>query len=690
MVKSDLAHNQRRTTGDVPPATMGSTITVVGKKIYVIAGRLVSTKEMTLDVYCLDLTTHRWKKLAVDAPNSPPPRYFHVAVAYGQSIVVHGGMGNLEGAEALCVLADVIQFDTKKETWTTCYSPDQATAKDLQPRPRYAHLAVVSNNKLVILGGQDIQNDYLEDAALYDLQQHTWTGIHPLAKQCGAYRSIAVNVDLQPDAAYPTDSNAELSAADKYETACTESPATSRESWPSSTQSADEGGDRKMSSIRAARRHSRASPNTNIKPRSERTERGSPNIAAKADHIWLYSNFSFRDVQRELHLLAIVKDEFQSIQDQSATLVGPILPPGLRFPDASIIGGKMLLSGTYLSNASQSFNLWVMSLTTFQWDRIDLDALLSTGSWNKGVYCEATESFIILGNRDRILLDDYNKRQVNYDHTTIVNLEAYELSSPIGMNMSPIAKDLGLMAMADTVFTDTDLITSDGTIIPVLSKILLTKWPEFIHIIGSALNHGRPYSQVQTDSMHDSTIADRVVAILSAQDQANTSMLLNYATTRPRCFYLPYPHILVHAFVQFLYTDQLPPSMAHSVDQLCALLLFGSTIDERGRNPYLYRLKKLCNDRLYDLISPQHARRIFEIGILTGQKGLQLRAKKVLGFNGQPVVENEGQTMSGQDFQLNQEAASEKKLPELSSVEIREVLDGEVTTVEHAMEVLIV
>lgn len=695
MAISELAQYQRRTTGDVPAATMGTTATAIGNRIYVIAGRLVSTKQMTLDVYRFDLSSCHWKKLSVDTTNSPPARYFHTAAAYGQSIVIHGGMGNLEGAEALCVLGDVLLFDTKKETWTTCYSPEQATATDLQPRPRYAHLSVVSGNKLVILGGQDIQNDYLEDAALYDLELHTWTGIHPLTKQCGAYRSVAVNVQLQPDAAYPKDSTTELNAAEIFETRITTSPVSSRESWPNRSKVPGNGLDPEVPLSDVA-----STVDPSIKPMTplEKHDRVPSSIPVETDYLCLYSNFSFLDVQRELHLLGIVKNDFHIIADQSASLKGPELPPGLRFPSASVIGTHMLISGTYLSDASQSFNIWTMCLETYQWNKLDLDALLTAGSWNKGIYLEAAESYVVLGNRDRSLLEDYNKRQVNCDHVIVLNTRAFGLSSPTGVNMSPMARDLGLLAMNDFAFADTDLITLDGTVIPVLSKIVISKWPGFIDIIGTAMNSGRPLSAVIAEPTHESTIADRVAAISSAQDQANTSMLLNYVTTRPRCFYMPYPHTLVQAFVHFLYTDQLPTSTLTSVDQLCALLLFKATIDDRGTNPCLYRLRKLCKDCLHRLLSSENARKVYEVGVLTGQRGLQIRAMQTLSANqtdssGAAKKEAKPEQQKQEAVQqpvLAVDGLNEEQAHVTTDLETNDVLDGEVNSVRRNMSALTV
>ena len=73
---------------------------------------------------------------------------------------------------AFCVLADLLVFNTKTHTWTfprpsvashssgqssTTSSPGSSpgpTSSSLGPSSRYAHLSCITNNCLVILGGQ--------------------------------------------------------------------------------------------------------------------------------------------------------------------------------------------------------------------------------------------------------------------------------------------------------------------------------------------------------------------------------------------------------------------------------------------------------------------------------------------------------------------------------------------------------
>ncbi|CAJ0753349.1 13873_t:CDS:1, partial [Entrophospora sp. SA101] len=63
---ADLTASTRLTTGDIPPPLVGSSTTVVGTCLYIFAGRLVSTRKMTNDIYLLDLETFVWTKIPDD------------------------------------------------------------------------------------------------------------------------------------------------------------------------------------------------------------------------------------------------------------------------------------------------------------------------------------------------------------------------------------------------------------------------------------------------------------------------------------------------------------------------------------------------------------------------------------------------------------------------------------------------
>jgi hypothetical protein len=51
---SDLTTFSRKTSGDVPPKLVGASTTVVGDKVYLYGGRLVTERRMVTDMYVFD------------------------------------------------------------------------------------------------------------------------------------------------------------------------------------------------------------------------------------------------------------------------------------------------------------------------------------------------------------------------------------------------------------------------------------------------------------------------------------------------------------------------------------------------------------------------------------------------------------------------------------------------------------
>lgn len=112
-----------------------------------------------------------------------------------QGVSTDGSRWTLGDAVQLCVLNDLVLFDTKTKTWSfpspsvvsatgvstasgspgPSSSPNSATGLPLLgPSPRYAHLSCIANNCLVIIGGQDLQNRYLQEISVLDLERMVW------------------------------------------------------------------------------------------------------------------------------------------------------------------------------------------------------------------------------------------------------------------------------------------------------------------------------------------------------------------------------------------------------------------------------------------------------------------------------------------------------------------------------------
>jgi hypothetical protein len=194
---------------------------------------------MVATLYCLNLRTLVWTKINPTSPSQasstsalplvqPSPRYFHSAEAWGDKLVVFGGQSYVvdEGFEKalgdesplkpggggeghLETLDELWLFDTVDQSWS---SPLPIVRPGTQsPAPRYAHLSVVetvsseppvpgfedsaappsNSSRLVIIGGQDYQNNYLQEMSVLDLDRMEWIAQAPYPRKAGTYRSVA-------------------------------------------------------------------------------------------------------------------------------------------------------------------------------------------------------------------------------------------------------------------------------------------------------------------------------------------------------------------------------------------------------------------------------------------------------------------------------------------------------------------
>ena len=64
------------------------------------------------------------------------------------------------------------------------------------------------------------------------------------------------------------------------------------------------------------------------------------------------------------------------------------------------------------------------------WTRIDPGTALTSGSWSRGVLWGATNRFVVFGNRRGNLVEDYNRRVVNWEHVAYVELESLGIYQP--------------------------------------------------------------------------------------------------------------------------------------------------------------------------------------------------------------------------------------------------------------------
>ena len=658
--------NVHRTTGREPHPLVGATTTVLGDKLYVFGGRILSRSRpapLTSDMYELDLIRRHWTKLATTG-DVPPPRYFHSMCALGDTkMVCYGGMspvpnqgpmGDQQQPE-VTVMSDVYVYDAPTKKWTFIPTQDP-------PQGRYAHcacilpsaasfsstrapLSALQNNpsssnpnegrigvnidgsggaEMIIVGGQDGANHYIEQISVFNLRSLKWTSTQPLGKSCGAYRSVATPL--------PGPVTAKIGKA--------------YQNGPQRDQG-NEGRDTGSSML-------------------------------------IYSNYNFLDVKLELQ----IRTADGALHERPMS--GTYSPPGLRFPNGGIIDTYFVVSGTYLTSSKQEYALWALDLRTLTWSRIDAGGgVFSQGSWNRGVLWNRRNTFVILGNRKRSLVDDYNHRRINFSNVCMVELEAFGFydnprkTSPLsgfisascpysgpglsltrkagytagGRAHSRASEELGEKVLAMREVSDMDILCIGGERIAVNSRIVARRWgPYFVQLLreGTATQDGSdsmtlrtglssnplrasaititpsnkndnpasslgslaspPGSANSTASGATYSNATGITTVGNAQTDDINPAAINSAPTprslapnsRPRCLYMPHTYLTVQALLHFIYTSSLPaPSSPLCTPQiLCSLLQIARPYRVDG-------LLESVVERLHSLLDSRNAAAVF-------------------------------------------------------------------------------
>ncbi|KAK9464742.1 hypothetical protein V1512DRAFT_267582 [Lipomyces arxii] len=186
--------------GEVPPPLIGPAVTIHGTRIIVHGGRVASTGQLSSSLYMLDLTTFIWSMIFPSAPTDtdgtrrqdygPAGRFFHSISYYDERLFIFGGMIDDDSAtnELWC-------FDLRRSRWLVLRPP----LHDSPVRPRWAHCAGVCGSALLFVGGQEFDNNYLADIAVYDIRRDAWARPRPIpsdrrhSRGYGTYRSALIS-----------------------------------------------------------------------------------------------------------------------------------------------------------------------------------------------------------------------------------------------------------------------------------------------------------------------------------------------------------------------------------------------------------------------------------------------------------------------------------------------------------------
>ena len=659
---SGLVCNVHRTTGRQPPPLVGATTTVLGDHLYVLGGRKLSRSrpQLTATLYQLDLIRRHWSRLSVRG-DVPPPRYFHSTCPLGDhTLVCYGGMSPAppqpdappKAVPEVIVMSDVHLFHIPSRTWSRLDVSDA-------PQGRYAHCAAVlpssavaashppssphssspghhpdgaGGAEMVVVGGQDSENQYIEQVSVFNLRSRRWTATTHIGRSCGAYRSVVTPLTTMP-ASY-------LGAPD------------------------DE-------------------PHHHLEDEDEDDINGDappPSGAA----LLIYSNYNFLDVKLELQ---VRRPDGSLVEKQMQSAVSP---PGLRFPNGGVIANHLVVSGTFLTSSKQEYALWALDLRTLTWGRIEGGGgVFSQGSWNRGVLWARRNAFVVLGDRSRQLVDDYNNRRCNFANICLLDLESFglydnprrvaptaayhsvsapevpttDLALTAGRPMALAAGQLSVMPGKMREWADMDFLAVDGTRIPVNSRLVARRWgPYFLRL----LNDARPKSSSSASSPdstapHANGFADTdadadtatlrptgagpstampsrascatITPSLTSSNATTLTANSHHATLannndshhhpsasshpptpphlRPRLLYLPHTALTLRLLRHYLYTSHLP---AAPLQALCSLLQLA--------RPYrLDGLLEAVVARLHDTLDGRNAATAFNAAAMAAGGG---------------------------------------------------------------------
>ncbi|KAF2476572.1 uncharacterized protein BDR25DRAFT_321997 [Lindgomyces ingoldianus] len=548
------------------------------------------------DVHIYDVPTRTW--MHVPALDSPQGRYAHCATILPSSAVFSSSSATLSA----------IRHNPSST------NPNQGSIG--------VQLDGEGGAEMVVVGGQDSANHYIEQISVFNLRSLKWTATNTLGRSCGAYRSVV----------------APLTKVDPNKIGA---------------------GNRNGSDARSS---------------------GEQNSAAKdgGASMLIYSNYNFLDVKLELQ----VRHPDGTLSEKP--MHGNFSPPGLRFPNGGVINNHFVVSGTFLTSSKQEYALWALDLRTLSWGRIEAGgSIFSQGSWNRGVLWNRRNCFVILGNRKRSLVEDYNHRRINFSNICVVELEAFGLydnprkvapnaaytsvSAPRqndrldlkagGRNLSSAATDLGQLALGMRELTDMDFLAINGERIPVNSHLIARRWGPFFNQLlrESTTTHEngdtatlRPstvthpsrnssititpsiktnYSTATTLTNNTAITSDPTISSSTSYSSINPpEPSVQPPSLRPRTLYLPHTHLTLQALIHFLYTSSLPPQNTNlcSPQILCSLL-------QLARPYHIDGLLEAIIERLHVLLDNRNTAAIFNAAAMAAGGGSGVAS---LGVNG--------------------------------------------------------
>ncbi|KAH0938479.1 hypothetical protein HID58_005940 [Brassica napus] len=137
------------------------------KLLSIISSCVVIKKMLIFVCVLLLLASHTWKCLEVRG-EEPDAREAHSATLVGKHIFVFGGRGKVPGLDDEVYFNDLYILNTETITW------QRAVTTGTRPFARDGHTCSTWNNKIIVVGGEHFEGEYLSDVHILDTDTFAW------------------------------------------------------------------------------------------------------------------------------------------------------------------------------------------------------------------------------------------------------------------------------------------------------------------------------------------------------------------------------------------------------------------------------------------------------------------------------------------------------------------------------------
>ncbi|CAH2067199.1 unnamed protein product [Thlaspi arvense] len=150
----------------VPPSPRDShSCTTVGDKLFVFGG--TDGINYLKDLHILDTSSHTWRIQDVRG-EGPEGREAHSAVLVDKRIFIFGGCGKSSGSDDEVFYNDLYILNTETFVWK------RAVTTGNPPSARDSHTCSTWKKKIIVVGGEDLNDYYLSDVHILDTETFVW------------------------------------------------------------------------------------------------------------------------------------------------------------------------------------------------------------------------------------------------------------------------------------------------------------------------------------------------------------------------------------------------------------------------------------------------------------------------------------------------------------------------------------